>query len=129
MSQSLADIVPFAKTLGIHIVEASPEKVVGTLLVRPELCTTQATLHGGAIMSFADTLGATGAYLALPDGAKGTTTIESKTNFLSAPAAGTTVTGTATPIRIGRRLSVWQTDIRGEDGKRVALITQGQLVL
>lgn len=129
MTAFSADIIPYAKTLGLAIVEATPERVVGCLLVRPELCTTGGTLHGGAVMSLADTLGAIGAFLSLPEGASGTTTLESKTNFLSAAKAGTTVTAEATPVHIGKRTSVWQTRITGENGKAVALITQTQIVL
>ena len=129
MTAFSADIIPFAKTLGVEIVEASPGRVVGRLLVRPDLCTTGGTLHGGAVMALADTLGAVGAYLALPEGANGTTTIESKTNFLGAAKAGTIVTAEATPAHKGRRTSVWQTRITGEDGKAVALVIQTQLVL
>ncbi|MGD9980012.1 MAG: PaaI family thioesterase [Hyphomonadaceae bacterium] len=129
MTAFSADIIPFAKTMGVEIVEASPERVVGKLLVRPDLCTTGGTLHGGAVMAFADSLGAIGAYLSLPEGAKGTTTLESKTNFLGAAKAGTTATGEATPVHSGKRTSVWQTKITGEDGKTLALVIQTQLVL
>lgn len=122
-------LIPFANTIGVDIVEASPQRVVGKLLVRPDLCTAGGTLHGGAVMAFADSLGAIGAFLSLPEGARGTTTLESKTNFLSAAKAGTTVTGEATPVHSGKRTGVWQTKITGEDGKAVALITQTQLVL
>jgi 1,4-dihydroxy-2-naphthoyl-CoA hydrolase len=122
-------IIPYAKTLGLEIIEASKERVVGKLLVRPELCTTGGTLHGGAVMSLADTLGAVGAFLSLPEGARSTTTLESKTNFLSAAKAGTTVTGEATPVHSGKRTGVWQTKITGEDGKAVALVIQTQMVL
>lgn len=122
-------IIPYAKTLGLEIIEASKERVVGKLLVRPELCTTGGTLHGGAVMSLADTLGAVGAFLSLPEGGRSTTTLESKTNFLSAAKAGTTVTGEATPVHSGKRTGVWQTKITGEDGKAVALVIQTQMVL
>lgn len=129
MTAFSADIIPFAKTMGVDILEASPERVVGRLVVRPDLCTTGGTLHGGAVMAFADSLGAIGAYLSLPEGAKGTTTLESKTNFLGAAKAGTTVTAEATPVHSGKRTGVWQTRITGEDGKPVALVIQTQLVL
>lgn len=122
-------LIPFAKTLGIEIIKASSEREVGKLLVRPDLCTAGATLHGGAVMAFADSLGAVGAFLSLPDGARGTTTLESKTNFLSPAKAGAIVTGEATPVHSGKRTSVWQTKITGEDGKAIALVTQTQLVL
>lgn len=126
---SLADMIPFAKTMGVEIVEATPQRVVGTLLVRPDLCTTTGALHGGAVMAFADTLGAVGAFLTLPPGAKGTTTVESKTNFLGAAKAGATVRGETTPVHTGKRTSVWQTRLTSEDGKAIALVIQTQLVL
>jgi len=124
-----ADIMPFAKLMGVEIVEASAERVVGRLLVRPEICTAGNILHGGAVMAFADSLGAVGAFLALPEGAKTTTTLESKTNFLGAAQVGTTVTGEATPVHSGKRTGVWQTKITSEDGKAVALVIQTQMVL
>ena len=125
----MAAMMPLAKTLGVTIEAASREAVQGTMPVRPDICTAGHIVHGGAIMAFADCLGAVGAFLTLPEGAKGTTTIESKTNFLGAGAEGSIVHGEATPVRIGKRLSVWQTRIRTESGEDVALVTQTQLVL
>ena len=119
---------PLATTLGIEIREAIKEKVTGRLLVRPEICTSGRILHGGAIMAFADTLGATGAFLNLPEGT-GTTTIESKTNFISGAKEGSNVTGESIPNHVGRRTSVWTTRITREDGKLVAIVTQSQMVL
>lgn len=129
MTAFSADIIPFAKTMGVEIIEATPDRVSARLLVRPDLCATGGTLHGGAVMAFADSLGAIGAYLSLPQGAAGTTTLESKTNFLGAAKAGSTVTAETTPVHKGARTSVWQTKITSEDGKAVALVIQTQLVL
>ena len=120
--------LPFAELLGIEFVEAAPERVVAEMAVRPELCTAPAVLHGGAIMAFADTLGAAGTILNLPEGA-GTTTIESKTNFIAAAPAGGRVRGEATPVHRGRRTQVWQTRVTTAEGRLVALVTQTQLVL
>lgn len=86
-------------------------------------------MHGGAIMAFADALGAIGAFLSLPEGAGGTTTIESKTNFLGPAPAGRTVIADTTPIRTGKTLSVWQTRITLDGRRDVALVIQTQLVL
>lgn len=119
---------PLARLIGVEIVEATKAKIVGKLVVRPEICTTFDTLHGGAIMAFADTLGATGAFLNLPPGA-GTTTMESKTNFVGSAKVGSTVTGESTPIHIGKSTSVWTTRITREDGRLVAVVTQTQIVL
>jgi 1,4-dihydroxy-2-naphthoyl-CoA hydrolase len=121
-------MLPFARLLGIEFISASPEKIVAELLVRDELCTRPAVLHGGAVMAFADTLGATGTILNLPDGT-GTTTIESKTNFVGPAPVGTKVIGESTPVHRGRRTQIWQTRITTAEGKLVALVTQTQLVL
>lgn len=121
--------VPLARTLGIIILEADPERVVARMEVRADICTLGDTLHGGAMMSLADIAGATGAFISLPDGAVGTTTTESKTNMISSPPAGSVVIATATPIHKGRTSQVWQTRIEREDGKLVSLTTQTQLNL
>src|SRR5919202_4262312 len=105
--------LPFAKLLGIQFLSATPERVTAELVVRDELCTRPAVLHGGAIMAFADTLGGSATALNLPDGA-GTTTIESKTNFLAPAPAGTKVIGECVPLHRGRRTMVWQTRVTSE---------------
>jgi uncharacterized protein (TIGR00369 family) len=114
--------------LGFRIIEVTREKVVAELTVRSDLCTLGRAMHGGAIMAFADTLGAIGTVVNLPQGAR-TTTIESKTNFLSAAAEGSRVLGTSTPVHRGRTTMVWQTRIESESGRLVALVTQTQMVL
>jgi 1,4-dihydroxy-2-naphthoyl-CoA hydrolase len=118
----------FPGLMGVEIEEATQEKVVATMLVRPDLCTAGDTLHGGAFMAFADTLGAIGTIVNLPPGAR-TTTIESKTNFLRAAQVGTIVTGISTPIHLGRTTLVWQTRIKTDQGKLAAVVTQTQMVL
>jgi len=118
----------FPGLMGIRLVEATAESVVATMQVRPDLCTTGRSVHGGALMAFADTLGAVGTFLNLPEGAR-TTTIESKTNFLAGAAEGTTVTGTCTAFHRGRTTMVWQTLIRNEAGKLCAVVSQTQLVI
>src|SRR5512146_1608612 len=130
MAQQNSEILsnqPFPRLMGVEIVEAAKEKVRARLVVRPDLCTAANILHGGAIMAFADTLGAIGAWLNLPDGAL-TTTIESKTNFIGAAKEGSTVVAESLPFHIGKRSSVWQTKIMREDGKLVAVVTQTQMV-
>jgi len=120
--------LPFATLLGIEFVSAAPDRIVARMNVRDDLCTRPAVLHGGAIMAFADTLGAVGTIVNLPKGA-GTTTIESKTNFVAPAPAGTQVTGEATPIHRGRRTMIWQTRVTNAEGRLVALVTQTQLVI
>ena len=120
--------LPFAELLGIEFVSASPEKIVAKMTVREDLCTRPAVLHGGAIMAFADTLGAVATIVNLRQGA-GTTTIESKTNFVASAPAGTRVIGETSPVHRGRRTMVWQTRVATEEGRLIALVTQTQLVL
>jgi uncharacterized protein (TIGR00369 family) len=120
--------LPFAELMGIEFVSASPERVVAEMTVREDLCTVPAVLHGGAIMAFADTLGAMGTIVNLPQGA-GTTTVESKTNFVAPAPVGTRVIGETTPVHRGRRTMIWQTRISTSEGRLVALVTQTQLVL
>ncbi len=121
--------MPFAELKGVTFVEAERDRVVAQMLVRPDLCTLNHTIHGGAVMAFADSVGAAATVINLPEDAKGTTTIESKTNFVGGAREGTTVTAIATPVHRGRRTQVWQTRIEGEDGKLVAVVTQTQMVL
>lgn len=116
------------EVLGIEFVEVTPQKVLAHMTVRPELCTVGHTLHGGAIMAFADTLGAVATFANLPEGAR-TTTIESKTNFVGAAPAGTRISGETVAVHKGRTTMVWQTTVRAEGGKLVALVTQTQLVI
>lgn len=126
---NLAASMPFSALMGVDVTDAHKDRIVGTLLVRADLCTAGHIMHGGAIMAFADALGAVGAFLNLPEGARGTTTIESKTNFLGSAPEGSMVEGEAVPVKIGRSLSVWQTRIKTADGRDVALVTQTQMVL
>lgn len=129
MAENLAERMPFSRLMGVEVEEAGKERIVGWLTVRPDLCTAGGILHGGAVMAFADALGAIGAVPSLPEGAKGTTTIESKTNFLGAAREGTRVRGVTTPLHAGGRTSVWTTRIEREGGRAVAMVTQTQLVL
>lgn len=121
--------IPFAELKGVTFVEADKERVVARMVVRPDLCTVNHSIHGGAVMAFADSVGAAATIVNLPEDAKGTTTIESKTNFIGGAKEGSTVIATATPIHRGRRTQVWQTRLETEEGKLVAIVTQTQMVL
>jgi uncharacterized protein (TIGR00369 family) len=127
-TDQLHELVPLAATLGIRVAEARPESVRLELDWREELCTAAGVLHGGALMSLADTGGAVSAYLNLPSGAAGTTTVESKTNLLAAVRAGT-VTATSTPLHAGGTLIVVETELRDGDRRLVAKTIQTQAVL
>jgi 1,4-dihydroxy-2-naphthoyl-CoA hydrolase len=120
--------LPFAALMGVEVTEATKTRVVGTLTVREEICTSGHILHGGAYMAFADTLGAVAGFLNLPPGAR-TTTLESKTNFLGSAKVGETITGEATPLHVGRRSSVWQTRVTNAEGRLLAMVTQTQMTI
>jgi 1,4-dihydroxy-2-naphthoyl-CoA hydrolase len=114
--------------LGIRFVEAGPDRVVAELTYRPELTTVGGSLHGGTLMAFADTIGAAATVLNLPPGATGTTTIESKTNFMAAGRSGV-IRAEATPLHRGKRTMVWQTRVTDASGRLLSVTTQTQMVL
>lgn len=114
--------------LGLTLTHAEKDLVRATLLVRPEICTLGDTIHGGAIMTFADALGAVGTVVNLGPG-QGTTTIESKTNFFAGARVGTVLTAESVPLHRGRRTQVWETRITNPEGRLVAKVTQTQMVL
>jgi 1,4-dihydroxy-2-naphthoyl-CoA hydrolase len=121
--------MPFAQLMGVTFTHAEPDRVVATMVVREDLCTVGQAIHGGAVMAFADSVGAAATVINLPPDAKGTTTLESKTNFVGAAKAGSTVTATASPIHLGRRTHVWQTRLETGEGRLVAIVTQTQMIL
>jgi len=124
---NLLATMPFAVSCGIEVDEATAERVTGTLDWSAERCTAGGVLHGGALMTLADSLGGLCAFLNLPAGAT-TSTIESKTNFFRGVGDGQ-VHAETRPLHIGRSTIVVQTDITDDRGKRVAQITQTQAVL
>jgi 1,4-dihydroxy-2-naphthoyl-CoA hydrolase len=121
----IGDMMPFAGLIGIELLEARPELVRGRLEWTPERCTAGGLMHGGALMALADSCGATCAFLNLPEGASGTATIESKTNFLRAVRGGA-VAATTRPLHAGRTMIVLETEIAREDGLLAAKVIQSQ---
>jgi 1,4-dihydroxy-2-naphthoyl-CoA hydrolase len=119
---------PFPRWLGVTVTVATPDRVVAEITVRQDLCTSNDILHGGAVMAFADTLGALGTVANLREG-QGTTTIESKTNFFAASSLGARLIAEATPLHRGRRTQVWETRLTNAEGRLVAKVTQTQMVL
>jgi uncharacterized protein (TIGR00369 family) len=122
------ELPPFPRWMGISVTVAEPERVVAELTIREELCTSGEMAHGGAIMAFADTVGALGTVVNLREG-QGTTTLESKTNFFTGSPIGTRLIAEATPLHRGRRTQVWETRISNGQGRLVAKVTQTQMVL
>jgi uncharacterized protein (TIGR00369 family) len=123
----LLAIMPFAAAIGIALDSATPQQVTGRLPWSAGPCTAGCVLHGGALMTLADSLGALCAYLNLPDGAA-TATTSSSTNFLR-PVRGGQVHGTARPVHTGRSVIVVQTELRDDDAALAAQVTQAQAVL
>jgi uncharacterized protein (TIGR00369 family) len=120
--------MPFTQGMGVEVLDCGPDLVRSRVAWSESLCTIGGVLHGGALMSLADATAAVCAFLNLPDGARGTTTVESKTNFLRAVRSGH-ATATATPLHTGRRFIVVETEIRDSDDALVAKVTQTQAVL
>jgi uncharacterized protein (TIGR00369 family) len=120
--------VPLCLTLGITADAAGPDEVVLSLDWAPNLCTGNDVLHGGIVMALADSAGGICAFLNLPEGAGGTATIESKTNFLAATRSGT-LKAHCRPLHIGKRVIVLETEVRGEGGKLAAKVLQTQAIL
>ena len=123
--KSLNELVPFAAALGMELLEATPELVVSRLQWTPERCTVGGVMHGGALMALADNGGGVCAFLNLPEGAVGTATIESKTNFMRAVREGA-VTASSRPLHLGRTMVVVETELVRDDGKLAAKVTQTQ---
>jgi 1,4-dihydroxy-2-naphthoyl-CoA hydrolase len=119
--------IPYAAELGITLHETTPELVRGSLAWSPERCTTSGVLHGGAVMSLADTVGAVCALLNLPPAA-GTATVESATNFFRGVREGT-LHATAKPLHVGRSFITVRTELADGAGRLVAQTTQTQAVL
>ena len=86
--EQMGNMVSFVKTLGIKLTQADKAIIAGKLLIRQEICNHEPNVHGGAIMALADALGAFGAWLNMPEGCGGTTTTESKTNFIRPALSG-----------------------------------------
>jgi uncharacterized protein (TIGR00369 family) len=124
---TLLEAMPFSVACGVEVDAAGPEEVRGHMAWREDRCTANGVLHGGALMTLADTLGGICAFLNLPEGAA-TSTVESKTNFLRPVTAGT-VRATCHPLHVGRQTIVLATEIRDVAGKLVAFVTQTQAVL
>jgi uncharacterized protein (TIGR00369 family) len=122
------ELPPLPRWLGLSITVATTDRIVVELTVREELCTSGSIMHGGAIMAFADTVGALGTIANLREG-QGTTTIESKTNFFAGSPIGTRLIAEAIPLHRGRRTQVWETRITNAEGRLVAKVTQTQMVL
>lgn len=127
-TKQVHDSMPFARVLGVEILAADRKEVVARLAWDEGRCTTGGSLHGAAIMGLADVCGGLCAFLNLPGGSTGTTTIESKTNFLRAIRSGHVTAWTA-PIHVGKATIVISTDLRDDEGTLVARVTQTQAVL
>lgn len=127
-TKALHDLVPFAASLGIEVLRTSREEVRARVAWSEAGTTAGGALNGGVLMGLADNAGALCAFQNLPEGAGGTATVESKTNFLRAVRAGY-ATAVSRPLHVGRRFVVIETDIVDDDERLVARVTQTQAVL
>jgi 1,4-dihydroxy-2-naphthoyl-CoA hydrolase len=123
--EQIRDTMPFATLIGAELLEVTPDLVRGRMLWSPDRCTAGGVMHGGALMALADGCGGVCAFFNLPEGAIGTATIESKTNFLRAVREGT-VTSNSRPLHKGRTMIVIETEITRDDGTLIAKTTQTQ---
>ncbi len=128
LTRTVRAAMPYAETLGLELLAASPDEVRGRIAWEERLTTAAGLLHGGVLMGLADTVGAYCAYLNLPDGSSATATIESKTNFFAAVRSGV-IEARSRPLHRGSRTIVVETDVFDEAGKHVARVTQTQAVL
>ena len=128
LTQTVRAAMPYAETLGLELLAASPDEVRGRVAWEERLTTVSGLLHGGVLMGLADTIGAYCAYLNLPEGSTATATIESKTNFFAAVRSGV-IEARSRPLHRGSRTIVIETDVYDEAGKHVARVTQTQAVL
>ena len=116
------------RAMGVKITLASKKKIVAELPVTSIVLNRNARANGGALMAFADCVGAAGTVMNLAEGYV-TTTLVSKTNFLGA-GIGPVLKAVSIPLHVGRTTMVWQTTIRNSgDNSRVAIITQTQIVI
>jgi uncharacterized protein (TIGR00369 family) len=115
------------RALGVRLVSLTKKKVVAEMRVSRMHINRAGRVNGGALMAFADVMGAAGTVANLPPGHR-TGTLESKTNFFRA-GAGPVLRAVSIPLHIGRTTMVWQTTIRNADGSVAAIVTQTQIVI
>lgn len=115
------------RALGVRVVSLTRRKVVAEMAITSMHLNQNGRVNGGAIMAFADVLGAVGAVAHRPPGYRGGT-IESKTNFFAA-GQGPLLSAVSIPLHVGRTTSVWQTCIKNSNGSLVAVVTQTQIQL
>lgn len=127
-TEMIQKLMPMCETLGITADTLGPDEVVLSIDWAHALTTGNDIVHGGIVMALADSAGGACAFLNLPEGAGGTATIESKTNFLAATRSGT-LKAHCHPLHIGKRVIVLETEIRNDDDKLVAKVTQTQAIL
>jgi 1,4-dihydroxy-2-naphthoyl-CoA hydrolase len=123
---ALVALMPFAGHLGVVLDEASPDRVIARLEWAPHLCTAAGIMHGGALMSLADTAGALVAFLGLPEGA--TTATITSTSQMFRPVTGGTVRAVSVPLHRGRTTVTAQTTLRDSEDRLVAQTTQIQTI-
>ena len=128
LTRFIHETMPLTKLLGVEAIAASADEVRARLPWDESRCTSNGLMHGGAVMALADTCGGWCAFLNLPEGAAGTATVESKTNFLRGITKGDAV-AVSRVLHAGRTFIVVDTEVRDGDGRLAARVTQTQAVL
>ena len=115
--------------VGVEIVTVTRELVESRLAVRREVMAPNGFLHAASVIALADTSCGYGCVAALPEGAKGFTTVELKANFLGTAREGA-IACRATPVHLGRTTQVWDAVVTSEaSGAKIALFRCTQMVL
>ena len=115
--------------VGVEILTVSETGVESRLPVRKEVMAPNGFLHAATVVALADTSCGYGCVALLPEGAKGFTTIELKTNFLGTAREGA-IFCRATPVHLGRTTQVWDAVVTDEASEaRIALFRCTQMVL
>ena len=115
--------------LGIEIVSVRDSGVESRLAVRKELMAPNGFLHAASVVALADTSCGYGCVALLPEGAKGFTTVELKSNFLGTARDGS-ILCRATPVHLGRTTQVWDAVVTNEASEaKIALFRCTQMVL
>jgi uncharacterized protein (TIGR00369 family) len=128
LTTTMHEAMPYTRFIGAEVLSASPDEVRARLAWAEDRCTSNGIMHGGALMSLADAVGGMVAMANLPEGAVGTSTISSATNFLRALRTGH-ATAVGRPLHRGRTTIVVDTELRDDDGRLLGRVTQTQAVL
>ena len=107
-------------TLGIEITDVGDDFVCGKMPVDPRTVQSFGILHGGASVALAESLGSIAGSMQIDSEMEVVMGIEINANHLKAVEEGW-VYGKASPVKIGKRIQVWDIQIMDEANKRVCI--------